>query len=633
MSLLQLGVGHKRGASPIPPVFTADPVMTMSGGTLDVGSTVTSTSGTVTGADLITYEWQADGGALYDDYGQLATNSTHVVQKGAQWKVLRCKVTATNVHGSTVAYSNDLGRVTIDFGEKTKSGWGAFPLGLGAVTITGGADASDFTISSGKLIPSGTKDAAKTFAASTYALTLSNGETLRIRIVPKSITIAVETSDTRDDNQLQRALYQTGANAPKLGWDVWMRDGFHNPTSAYFYIDIPSAGFAADIGTHVKVRSETVDYSLDGNGNPNNKHGGKIGPTTAYFDAAIDAKVLYLNTWHTTDVPSPPLTLYSRGGSNPGWGISFQDGRVDAGPSVTAPQDLWGLRLYGGCTVKGMVFTNIRHGINFFGSKTNGDCISEGNIFFEIYEDCHQTNGSNIKVRRNVAFNMKNYVGAHGDFFQHIGAAAGVTDDGIVIERNTVFRNNGVPGGLDWQHILIKDSAPTGRVTALIQNNVYYGTSAHGCSFGYAADIEVKYNTLLCDVLADTTLMDVTIYAIADFPGENGTFTGNVSNGFNVSAQTGTVISTPNPNRTLARTTTATFDAYPNLPQTLGTTMCNRVAMLSAARPADKLVASGGVKESDGVFNGAYFPNGALNDGSVYNPTDPTWAAAHPAAS
>jgi hypothetical protein len=167
----------------------------------------------------------------------------------------------------------------------------------------------------------------------------------------------------------------------------------------------------------------------------------------------------------------------------------------------------------------------------------------------------------------------------------------------------------------------------------LIQNNVYYGTAAQGCWFEYAADIEVKYNTFLCDVLADTTLLDVTIYAIAGNSGENGAFIGNVSNGFNVAAQTGTVTITPNPNRTLARTTGATFGAYPNLPQVLGATMCNRAAMLSAARPADKLVASGGVKESDGVFNGAYFPNGALNDGSVYNPTNPTWAAAHPAAS
>lgn len=635
---LGLGLAMAAGGAPSTPVFTANPVMTMSGGTLDVGSTVTSTSGTVVGADLITYEWQADGVALYDGYGLLATNTTHVVQKGAQWKVLRCKVTATNAHGSTVAYSNDLGRVTVDFGEKTKSGWGGFPLGLGAVTITGGANADDFAISSGKLIPSGTKNATKTFSASTYALTLSNGETLRIRIVPKSITIAVETSDTRDDNQLQRALNQTGANAPKLGWDVWMRDGFHNPTSADYYIDIPTGGYAADTGMHVKVRSETVDLTLDVEGNPNHRHGAKLGAIRTWFDTAgTNAKLLFLNTWHTCEIsPVPRSHLHTFGGSAAsfGYGVSFDAGRCDVLAGITGADSVTALSVWGGCSVSRMVFTNVLHGIFPTGSKTNGDVTLDWNIFFDIFSDGAQANGSNVYYRYNLAFRKAYLAGAHGDFFQHTGAQADTIDNGVVFSYNICVRGNGYDSAPDWQFQLMKGDLPvsTGRVTFTSSNNIYIGTASQGAWWAWGRDVVVACNTLLQDRYSNgPTPLNVTIRAISDYAGENLTLTRNVSNGLDVLATTGTITQMPSPNQTLTPVQQAT--AFPSLPTTaMQSGSLNRAAILQWSRPADLAVAAGGCRNPDGTFNGALFPNGAWNDGSVYDPANPTWVAAHPVA-
>lgn len=81
------------------PVNTAVPTIT---GTVAVGQTLTSTTGTWTGAATITYarQWLRDGAAISG-----ATGTTYVVQAADQTHKLSVQITATNSLGSGTATS------------------------------------------------------------------------------------------------------------------------------------------------------------------------------------------------------------------------------------------------------------------------------------------------------------------------------------------------------------------------------------------------------------------------------------------------------------------------------------------------------------------------------------------------
>ena len=626
-------------ASGLAPVFTVAPVMSMSGSHLDVGETVTCSTGTIVGADIIEYQWEVGGVPLHASLGVLAWDTTFAIPKGLQWEVPRCKVTATNAHGSTVAYSNDLGRVTVDFSTKTLAGHGQKPLGLGPVTITGGMNAADFTMLSGAIAPSGVKNTAKTWAASRYALTLSDGTTIKLRIVNDGFTIAATAADTRTNNELEKVLILTGATAPKLGDNIWVRDGYWNPLNSNWFIDIAPGGYGAGTGTHVEIRSERVDLTLDSDLAPNRKHGAKFGPILTFHDGEIDAKVRFLETWHTVTLSPVPVGthLHAHTGSTQGWGINFKGCRGDVDPSAVDPGEANGFKLNAGATVEDCTLTNMYHAIIASGSKTRGDFVSQRNVFRGVRSDCHQVNGSNIYVQDNMAYDANTGPGDHPDFCQHLGAADGDTEINIVVERNLVFRNKGSLNAADFQCVFLTGSAGAGRITPTVRNNITYVTSAQGAWVAKGLDPTVEFNTCLTDYDANTSsILEQAITASTEFPGENGTWNRNLSMGFNVSSQGGTVTATLN--QVLGANKAAVTAALPGLLNVAGgTTPCNRRTRLINATPP-LLAAPAGVLQTDGTVTGALFPSanenepGAWNDGSVYDPGNPTWVAAHPPA-
>jgi hypothetical protein len=98
----------------IGPYNTVAPAVT---GTPTVGQTLTTTNGTWAGDATITFarQWQAGNVADPNDPSWTnisgATNLTYVLVSGQLAKYVRCRVTATNSVGSTIAYSNVVGPV------------------------------------------------------------------------------------------------------------------------------------------------------------------------------------------------------------------------------------------------------------------------------------------------------------------------------------------------------------------------------------------------------------------------------------------------------------------------------------------------------------------------------------------
>jgi len=98
----------------IGPYNTVAPAVT---GTPTVGETLTTTNGTWAGDATITFarQWQAGNVADSNDPSWTnisgATNLTYVLVSGQLAKYVRCRVTATNSVGSTIAYSNVVGPV------------------------------------------------------------------------------------------------------------------------------------------------------------------------------------------------------------------------------------------------------------------------------------------------------------------------------------------------------------------------------------------------------------------------------------------------------------------------------------------------------------------------------------------
>lgn len=87
-------------------------------GTAVVGETLTTTNGTWAGDATITFarQWQAGINAGVNDPSWASitgeTDTTLLLASGQLAKYVRCRVTATNSEGSTIAFSNIVGPVT-----------------------------------------------------------------------------------------------------------------------------------------------------------------------------------------------------------------------------------------------------------------------------------------------------------------------------------------------------------------------------------------------------------------------------------------------------------------------------------------------------------------------------------------
>lgn len=123
--ILLASVGNSYGSLP---VNTVAPVIT---GTATIGSTLTTSDGTWTGAPAptFTYQWQR---GVTNISG--ATNSTYTVQLGDAGNTLRCVVTATNPLGAVSANSANTSTVPLPaIGSALEGGYYAGQIGVSSV--------------------------------------------------------------------------------------------------------------------------------------------------------------------------------------------------------------------------------------------------------------------------------------------------------------------------------------------------------------------------------------------------------------------------------------------------------------------------------------------------------------------
>jgi hypothetical protein len=123
--ILMMSVGNSYGSLP---VNTVAPAVT---GTAAVGQTLTTTSGTWTGAPTptFTYQWQRNTTNISGE-----TSTTYIAQFADIGSTLRCVVTATNSLGAVSANSNNTGTVAAPaIGDAAGGGFYAGQIGVSGV--------------------------------------------------------------------------------------------------------------------------------------------------------------------------------------------------------------------------------------------------------------------------------------------------------------------------------------------------------------------------------------------------------------------------------------------------------------------------------------------------------------------
>jgi hypothetical protein len=144
--ILMMSVGNSYGSLPI---NTVAPAVS---GTVTVGSTLSTTNGTWTGAPAptFTYQWQRGVSNISG-----ATSSTYVIQSADVGSTLRCVVTATNPSGAVSANSNSTATVPPVTGQQQFICSGTFtwvaPAGVTSVSAVavGAGAGSNFPSSGG----------------------------------------------------------------------------------------------------------------------------------------------------------------------------------------------------------------------------------------------------------------------------------------------------------------------------------------------------------------------------------------------------------------------------------------------------------------------------------------------------
>lgn len=622
--------GKAIGPSPAGPSFIVDPLIT---GNYYVDDELTCDGGTVdddTAAKF--YQWMADG---IDIPG--ATSSTYTIQPQFQFTDITCKVVASNIHGNTeeIAVGST---VYIEFGAKTRSGHGGFPLGLSVGATITGTNSSDWRIDErGHIVPTGTYSAYKSYNSTTYSLTIDGASKLvpiRIRSAQAHIrevtsvanggtaTLNVDASGT---SQIRALLsVNLGQNGALVGNDIvkW-RSGDFNPTNDLNTGGIirPSNGWDITGEQKIYVESEVVDNSIDTNGNPTRGGLARIGrlyflsgPTTDWTPIVIRDITFYTNNASISSSQSFVAAQDSTTSKSAG----IHRCRFELGVAITGSPRTSFINIVGRSDLKLTHCHLVGGGNGILGGATSNNMIFQWNIFEEMSADCMQLNGSGHLIEDNFAFNYRPPTGAHPDFIQIVDGAGDKAQS--IIRRNITVRNIGVVNEDDSTGIFGGPSTPDKAINWIIENNIIISSQINNIRLGGMDGISNRGNTSLFDIY--TTDDNVIGYGYGwnrvepSYPGTGGSITYNIANVFDWVAQTG---ATTTPNKTLTPTDTATYQlVFPNYPGELGDNMNTRQKVISICTPADLSVDDGGVKESDDKVHGALFPDGSWNDFEPY---------------
>lgn len=534
-------------------------------------------------------------------------------------------------------------------GAKTRLGLGGFNTAEAALSALTGVNNADFTIDNistfcpaagaynGAWAPAGGPVWTLTGASSQVYQVTSQANAFHVATRNGAPTHADSNNDP-DRTQLYLTLRRsTAAGGPALGDSIIWRDtAQYNPTNALWYLE--PLGVAAYTGGpgRITITSQTVNTGLDANGNP--IRGGLAQMGMVYFSPDNDAPypIDFRGITFYTNEPTPPVGIFFQYAQ--GSGVSFYDIRAALGPAVLVPNNQGGFRLTGACTFTRGHFVGmgdpacVTMDTRLAGPAEISDTILEG-----IYSDGFGFVGSNVAILRNFGFGWLNSPGNHQDPVQTGNAATIVLGE----HAYNIFHND--LGGNLQSGFFLADQVAGFLASANFHNNILSLGNNHGYSLDKPDAPVGQFNTILCDPLVNPlALIDTAIELFAG--GQNGAvLTGNICNAVSSALQPGVVVLdnllVPVGALTSAQLIARYQQIFPNYPaNNTDPRWRNRAGSLNIWTPADLAVASGGAKKLGGTFYGSLFPapagypNGPWNDGSVYDPLNPVWLAAHPAA-
>lgn len=597
-------------------------------GTLKTGDTLSATTGVWEGSDIFfAHQWKANGVAIPG-----ATAATYVIEPAYQFQAISVAVTATNVAGSASADSPATGRVAIDFGVKTRSRSGGFPVGAASGAAISGAGAADWIIDEcGHLTPSGTYAAYKSYAASSYSLTIA-GVTGPVPVTMRSNTAHIREATSvarggqatvRPDSssfcQLRDIMgVANGASGALLLGDVVLaRSGQYNEVAELCLVAQPTGGFAAGSGPKIILKSEVENSGLDAKGNPIRGGGFKAG--RIYFGGTTDWPLVishvsfYSNS--TTYPANAKLLTYQTVG-----GVSTEYCDFRLGPDAPNANSVL-------CIDAGTGTAATHHNYNHFYNVGKGvflrsDITCIGNVFEKMKDDPFQRTSfsiSNVLIKGNHAFDYATPAGGHPDFVQISGSVSGglgtADMDNIVIVENTVARGLGVVDEDDTVFALISNAAPKVITNLVIRNNICINSQSNNIRVGNAQNPDIRANTCVHDIHTTETpgqggAAKVMRETNGTQIGTGGTVTHNVANVIDWSAQPSV---TASPNAVLPLLTQAEYDTYfTAFPTAAGAYANTRQAVFGCVK------GKSAVLNPDGTANGALFPDGSYNDLGTY---------------
>lgn len=474
-------------------------------------------------------------------------------------------------------------------------------------------------------MPAGTYNTTKSYAASTYSLTIvgvtgavpvrliTNASTIREVTSTANggtATVNVDGTGTNGTHQLRYMLADT-TNTTR-GMTIWCRDGYLDPAATGIRFR-PAASYTGS-GV-ITIRSETVDTTISATGEPNRKHGFKISSiqTDTTNSGDVETPIVFKDIWFEPDVAGFTGNLL-RYNSTKGWGMSLDGCRFSLGAAVTSTS-VGGVDTHGGSTngsyVKNCTFTGVNKAITLTKSDAGGlyAPVITNNYAFAITEDFCGTDGyaTNVVFEDNFGRDFKARTGdPHADFLQDQGNVSGSAIPYGSVKRNIYVHNEGV-GTAGCQGIFFRGS--TSPMTGIdISNNIFImKNQANGIFLANATDPKVLSNTIIRhpEDAGSKSQIYVPDSSAGDIPGTGGQFTNNFTNQVNIAPQGGSPTTTPN--YVVSLNSLANYQAA--MPGFVASGIYTREQAIVAATP----LVDGPAKNVDGSYNGALLPDGNWN--------------------
>lgn len=474
---------------------------------------------------------------------------------------------------------------------------------------------------SGRTTPTGfsTVITARTDSAGVYTIR-ENTSTAHGCINPVTQQTNVNCEVTNPDfggdgSQLNTVLYIALNRATD---SVVMRDGFLNPSAEFLRVQ-PSNLWTGS-GTIV-VSSETKDIgTFDSFGNPRRANGSLIGSLglDSFGWGNIQWTLLFDYVQFYQNVTTPGFAELGYNNST-GYGVSVTNSRLTQTCALTSGTAK--LQLNGGSTANDNTFDScspqnggIDNGANFSILADNSTnpvavgLVALRNVFETPTADAIHVSGCGVDIEFNYIFGQREVMGGHADTLQNQGTAVNCAIGTIAYNINTTGPADSTGAGPQGIPFIKNDIGSTHWSSASIIDNINTTPSDSNCQFFTIVDnLTANGNLNLTNPQTTTSLPhNPCTFDIAS-GGTNGTFVGNINNGFDIHLQTGTIVNTHNIPLTFTDNSTgcsaiqAIYASFVCGDNSLDT---NRPYTMNRFKPANRTVTANG----DGTFFGPIWP-------------------------